>query len=268
MAFDVSRMCWHQRKITPQTAREENAVPGGLFDACVFDLFDTLVYFSKEDYLEKVQKAAALCGITENEYLNKWKATGVDSILGRHATTTDRVHCFLKAIGTDANDNLVELLTGIEHQFLRDKTYWYDDAISTLTQLRCLGIKLGLVTNASPSVREVISSRRIHEVIDELIISSEIRTAKPDIGIYIECLRRLGCSSARAAYVGDGNDRELDGAKRVGLFTILIRRNDVRAFVFEQSSEGSTDAIIDTLSLLPSMLGNSEDSQKGRHQET
>ena len=228
----------------------------GLFEACVFDLFDTLVHFSREDYMEKVQKAAALCGIDENEYLNEWKTSGVDSILGRHPTTADRVRCFLKAIGIEANDNLVELLTSIEHQFLRDKTYWYDDAISSLTELRRMGIKLGLVTNASPSVREVIRSRRIHEVIDQLIISSEIMMAKPDMGIYFECLRRLGCCSARAAYVGDGNDRELDGAKRVGLSTILIKRNDLRAFVFEQSSEGSTDVIINNLSLLPSILSS------------
>jgi putative hydrolase of the HAD superfamily len=163
------------------------------------------------------------------------------------------VRCFLNSIGVEAEENLVESLSGIEHQFLREKTYWYDDAITTLTRLRRSGIKLGLVTNASPSVWEVIRTKGICEVIDQLTISSEVRMAKPDTGIYQECLQRLGCSPARAAYVGDGNDRELDGAKIVGLFTILVKRQE-RVFTFAQSSEAATDVSIEDLSLLPPIL--------------
>ena len=47
---------------------------------------------------------------------------------------------------------------------------------------------------------------------------------RPDPRIYRAALDALGVVSGEAAYVGDGGDGELRGARRLGLRTVLIER--------------------------------------------
>ena len=53
-------------------------------------------------------------------------------------------------------------------------------------------------------------------------------TAKPDAGIYRIAARRLGFEPATVVFIGDGGDRELEGAEQAGFrrsfLTMAVRR--------------------------------------------
>jgi putative hydrolase of the HAD superfamily len=142
----------------------------------------------------------------------------------------------------------------MEHEFLRKSARFVEGATATLEELRHRGIRLALVTNASPSVNVVLKTMDLDPLVDVVVISSEIGVRKPDPEIYLEALRRIDSEAVNAAFVGDGNDCELDGAKKLGMTTVWLRRDVVRAVTSEQSTLASADYTIDALSALPPLL--------------
>ena len=72
--------------------------------------------------------------------------------------------------------------------------------------------------------------------------------------IYQEAMRQLGVRPEEAAFVGDGNDRELEGAKAAGLTTFWINREAFRAIETEQRTTEAIDYTIRSLLELPHLL--------------
>ena len=59
----------------------------------------------------------------------------------------------------------------------------------------------------------------------EDVLSSEMaRCYKPDSGLFLEMLRRLGVTPEQAVYVGDRQFEDVKGAKDVGMRTVWINR--------------------------------------------
>lgn len=225
------------------------------YEACFFDLYDTLVFFEAEEEHARVAEAAKLCGVRAEDYSAVWRDLVFESNLGRFPATENRVREALTMLGVNPMDQLVTALVTLEHKYLREKSKLYSDSLAVLTRLHNGGVRLGLVSNASPSVWEVIRSKNLDPLFECVVISSEIHIRKPEEGIYLEALRQLGLESPAALFVGDGNDRELDGAKAVGLTTVLVKRDDFRPYVFEQSTSASIDHVVNSLSEIPKLLG-------------
>jgi HAD superfamily hydrolase (TIGR01509 family) len=77
--------------------------------------------------------------------------------------------------------------------------------------------KIGLLTNAtSPFFRMVLTLSGIAELFDSIVVSSEIRHAKPDPEIYEAILSQLSLVPAQALFIDD-NPRNVQGAQRVGM---------------------------------------------------
>ena len=100
----------------------------------------------------------------------------------------------------------------------------YDDVFPTLRELRSRGVKTGLVSNCSHSTRPVVDRLGLEEVFDEVLLSYEVRSMKPDPAIYRFALERLGgVPAARAVFVDD-QPAYCDGGAAVGLATRLMLR--------------------------------------------
>ena len=76
---------------------------------------------------------------------------------------------------------------------------------------------------------------------------------KPDPGIYLEACRLLGVAPAACLFVGDGNGRELDGAKGVGMEAVRIER-PVSIGRYRREDSVEFDVSVDTLTRIPSLL--------------
>jgi len=96
----------------------------------------------------------------------------------------------------------------------------YEDAFDILRQL---DVPICLVTNADHD--DVMAAVRHHGLdFDEVITSEDARCYKPEKGIFELALQRTGWFRDRVAYAGDSRHSDVDGAKRVGLISILIDR--------------------------------------------
>ncbi|MFD1674408.1 HAD family hydrolase [Alicyclobacillus fodiniaquatilis] len=72
----------------------------------------------------------------------------------------------------------------------------------------------------------------IRSYFDSIVLSYKHKIAKPMPDIYLKALKELNGRAEDCFFIGDGGDNEMDGAKQVGLMTILVdhrRRNDVHA---------------------------------------
>jgi putative hydrolase of the HAD superfamily len=93
----------------------------------------------------------------------------------------------------------------------------YPDAAHVLHVLR-QQYRLGLITNGpvrtqQPKIRQFGLERWMHV----LVISEEVKLAKPDPSIFHLVLRQLGVLPERALYVGDSLEHDLVGAHAAGM---------------------------------------------------
>lgn len=83
-----------------------------------------------------------------------------------------------------------------------------------------------LLSNASSDfLREILEKNDLYGLFDEVFISAEIHLAKPDPEFFRECLGRIG-AKAEEAVMTDDNAKNLEGARSVGIDTILFTDNE------------------------------------------
>jgi len=125
-----------------------------------------------------------------------------------------------------------------------------DESKATLRALRAKGKKLGLISNADAMEVAAWERSPLAEIFDCAILSCAVGAVKPEREIYDICLDRLGVRPSDALYVGDGGSSELQGARDVGLTTVMMvgmikdiwadkieRRKAHADFVIERLSE-------------------------------
>jgi putative hydrolase of the HAD superfamily len=83
--------------------------------------------------------------------------------------------------------------------------------------------KVGLISNAWSGLRPWIIDKKFEDVFDAMIISAELRVAKPDPGIYLIALEKLGVAPAEALFLDDFPDN-VAGAQAVGMQAIQFAR--------------------------------------------
>jgi len=228
--------------------------------AALFDLYDTLTYVDRLRYEEKIAKCAAICSIAPDKFLKAWRSLYIQSTLGIYPTTEERVEAVLDILKIPRLQEIIRDVTAYEHEFLRTGMMLFEDAISTLNSLKTAGLRLGLVTNASPSVRVLIKKYKLDEYLNAVIVSSEVNCRKPAEGIYKAALAELGVEASESVFVGDGNDNELKGAEHLGITTIWVNRGlpkyqkdetPVVGFDFKAESLEEVRRIIMTMTAAP-----------------
>jgi putative hydrolase of the HAD superfamily len=217
----------------------------------VFDLYDTLVYVDQDALRAKFVTCARFAGVAPDNFRRAWFVTSEDSIRGKFGSIEERVTVVLSELGRDSGEVDVGSIADAERSFLRTHVHPFPDARDTLQTLRRQDLKLAIVTNASASVAYILDRWRFYDLVDAVVISSEVKVVKPNPEIYIRALELIDIAACEACYIGDGNDRELDGAKAVGMYTILVRRDGPRYGLRESSSGAAADVTVETLAEIP-----------------
>jgi len=100
-----------------------------------------------------------------------------------------------------------------------------DDAIAVIQQLHQSGIKLGLVSNTffpGFTIDDVLRHEGLLDYFPVRVYSSEVRYMKPNPKIVINALEQIGVPAHKTIYVGDRIRKDVKGASRVGMKTILM----------------------------------------------
>jgi putative hydrolase of the HAD superfamily len=122
----------------------------------------------------------------------------------------------------------VDLATQLADAFRKNRRkhlVLYDDAMYCLDELSKL-FPLALLTNGVPDLqREKIDATGIAKYFKEIVISGEVGYGKPDRRAYDLVLSRLGTEQERAWNIGDSLERDVLGAKAIGMRTVWVNRH-------------------------------------------
>ena len=103
----------------------------------------------------------------------------------------------------------------------------YPNVNSTLNQLIKMNIKLAVVSDA-PS-REAwmrLYYLNLHHIFDFVLTLDDTRARKPSPIPFKMALEKLNCAAENTLMVGDWPERDVEGAKQLGMKTIFARYGD------------------------------------------
>lgn len=125
----------------------------------------------------------------------------------------------------------------------------YDDTLTTLTKLKSLGYRMGIISNWDHSARGIIREHGLEPYMDCIVISSEEGYEKPDRHVFDVGLSRAGVSPEECLYVGDNYYDDVIGSRRVGMDNLLLNRygRDGIEEISDAKVIGSLGEIIDHL---------------------
>ncbi len=211
------------------------------FDAILFDLGSTLIYFDGEwDTLRPKRDAELLrslrsAGITLNaqaflEQFNKQLAHYYNE---RDTEFIEQTTAYLLRSVLDEWDYtnvpdevISQTLSGL---YSVSQAHWKTDpeAHPTLTWLAERGYRLGLVSNAGDDadVQTLVDQAGLRDYFEVILTSAALGIRKPNPRIFQTALDQLDCPPSRAAMVGDSLGADILGAKNAGLFSVWVTRH-------------------------------------------
>jgi putative hydrolase of the HAD superfamily len=104
----------------------------------------------------------------------------------------------------------------------------YADVLPLFEKLKGSGVRLGVVSNFDSRLRKVIADLGLCRYGLKLVISSEVRSAKPSPRIYRIALDALGTEPGEALFVGDRKKQDYDGPRAAGLEALWLVRDGRR----------------------------------------
>jgi putative hydrolase of the HAD superfamily len=216
--------------------------------AVIFDLYETLVTQAGVDVPRAGALGAAL-GLDPTAYRRKWKALRPLALRGE-LTFREALTEAGASLGVDLAADRVEHACA---ERVRANTIVFEKADSELVALtRDLarhGLPLATISNCMAEDVAAWPKCAFAPQFSCALFSYAAGMVKPDAGIYVAALERLGVHPNDALYIGDGGDDELGGAQRAGLraaqaiwfvsrppqagVPVLANRDDVMEFVLQ-----------------------------------
>jgi putative hydrolase of the HAD superfamily len=102
----------------------------------------------------------------------------------------------------------------------------FDDVVETLEALRERGFRLGVVSNFSPTLKDILQDKGILHYFDPVIVSTEVGLEKPNPAIFRLALAEAGLAASEVLYVGDHDLNDLWAPRQLGMDAVKILRYD------------------------------------------
>ncbi|HEU5036203.1 MAG TPA: HAD-IA family hydrolase [Nocardioides sp.] len=192
-------------------------MPG--YDACLIDVFETVL---SVDHLQHGARLAERAGVDPEAFAaatGRWGPIVTD---GR-ATLAEALAGVLRDCGAEPDDGFVERLVTADREEILDLAVLHDDTVPFLEALRAAGVRTAFVSNCAENTRPVLDALGLTDLVDELVLSCEVGSAKPEPEIFRAALDRLGVPAARAVLVDD-QATYCDGARALGMAAVRIDR--------------------------------------------
>ena len=110
----------------------------------------------------------------------------------------------------------------------------YEDVPAALQTLAESDIVIGLISNSHRCLDSFQEHFELNGLIDVAVSSSQHGFMKPHPSIFEAALKLAGVSASDAVMVGDSLTQDIDGARRVGMRGVLVRRSETIARPREQ----------------------------------
>ena len=103
----------------------------------------------------------------------------------------------------------------------------YEDVPASLEALAAEDILIGLISNSHRCLDAFQEHFELDGLIDVAVSSSQHGFMKPHPSIFEAALKLAGVPAADAIMVGDSLTQDIEGARRVGMRGVLVRRSDI-----------------------------------------
>jgi len=214
-------------------------------EACLVDAYDTIVTC---DFMPLRRGVPALAGIQVDAWEQEYALLSPPLNDGR-MSKAEAFRQIMASCGVQAADDLVAEMVRRDQELLLANARLYDDVIPFLTRLRDRGIKTAIVSNCTENTRAMLVETGVDKLADELVLSCEVRSAKPSPGIFRHALGRLGVSPEAALFVDD-QARFCAGSVAMGIRAAQIVRGELDG---QLSAEGVT--VVRSLAEVEAMFG-------------
>lgn len=207
-----------------------------MIEALLVDLDDTLYEYAPCESAARaalVERFVALTGASEHEAKTVF-AEARDRVKKRCATPSGHgrllyVHEMLhevlrvaKGVSDEPRD-----ATLLEHTLALEETYWsaYLETMvprpfahALLEQVRARGLLVAIVTDLTLAIQlRKLKTLGLFGLIDALVASEEVGADKPARAAFELGAARLGVPLERCAVIGDNDEKDGEGARRLGL---------------------------------------------------
>lgn len=205
----------------------------------LIDFGYTLAYLDEENVRRYREELVSILkkygyGRTLDDLAPVLDSTYKNSTEGEVRTVYELWEAILENLGIPENSNLIKELTELREYFVATRWRLYDKAILVLSTLK-KKYKLALVSNCFVGLSDVLRALNLTDFFDEIILSYEVGVRKPDRRIYLETLQRLELRPEECVFVSD-TIRDLEGAREVGLKTVLIRQGKCTTYEAKDQS--------------------------------
>jgi putative hydrolase of the HAD superfamily len=197
----------------------------------MLDMFDTLVQLEPP----APRLRARLLELTGVDVGEEAAARGFAAEIGHYLANhiQGRDETALDALRDDCAAVLQEALgfRGLERAAVRQamldalRFRVFPDAPPALAVLRALGVRLVVVSNWDWSLPEWLERAGLAELIDDVVSSAVVGSAKPAPEIFRAALDVAGVAPDEALHVGDSMASDVEGARAAGIRAVLIARS-------------------------------------------
>lgn len=188
--------------------------------AVLLDVFDTAVTVNFEAAFNALIEAS---GLDREHWVAGLQTHGQDIMTGEISPGEAFTAIFHRA-QTSPGD--VTALVRRDLELLQEHATIYPDVLPFLAELRRRGLVVALVSNCAPNAGPLLRELGLAAEVDDVILSCDVGSAKPDAGIYGHALNALGVDPAHAMFVDD-QAAYCSGAEALGMRTVLIDRRGV-----------------------------------------
>ena len=198
-----------------------------MIKAIIFDLDNTLVDFMtmKDRAIDAAVHAMVDSGLNMTQAQAKEK---INAIYKREGIEYQQVFDEFLKVEYGNIDNKIISAGIVAYRTAREAALKpYPKVFPTLIELIKMGIKLAIVSDAPSSEAWLrLSYLNFHHLFDVIITYDDSREKKPSPAPFNLALNRLNLSAQECLMIGDWAERDVVGAKAVGMKTVFARYGD------------------------------------------
>lgn len=187
------------------------------FHKLAFDLGVTITDELKVDAERWSHKYFAMSEELKDDVLH----TG-GSLEGEFWLKYTRRHIKLLGAPKDYLDELAQILTEKMELEFHPENYIASDVAPTLQELRESGYEVGLLSNRSHSITELLGELGLAQSFDVALTAGEVGMWKPDPGLFEHVCKFLNANPEETVYVGDNYYADVLGARAANLIPVLF----------------------------------------------
>ena len=167
--------------------------------ACLIDVYETAIRVDERRYRSSM---AAHAGADEAAFVRAVQPLGPRVTVGE-LTLREAAGTALRGLSLPAHEAAMDAYVEADAHALRRAVTLPDDTVPFLVELDRLGVRTVIVSNCADNTRPMLADLGLLDLVEDAVLSCEVRLAKPDPAIFSLALDRLGVRPEDAVFVDD-----------------------------------------------------------------